>query len=277
MDIKNVSVSDQQGTLFSVCYQYPDHSGGNITTAESASSFVSPEDISFFFKDFKLNGGTGIILAVPEVPIETRIKLLEYGRLRGSLNVASVLSSEINELKNLDYFAMMDILAVNIDEARNIAQLKDESAPVETIIEACIKTLTAISPSISVLITCGSAGVYCYSANQLEFTPSLKVPVISTAGAGDALLAGFLAGVCCGLPFIKGANDDYFSATPLASAVEVGVLLASVSVTSPDTINSDANAEFLYRFIRENKLQAGPGFSEMFSSCNENNHSVTST
>ena len=28
MDIKNVSVSDRLSTLFSVCYQYPDHSGG---------------------------------------------------------------------------------------------------------------------------------------------------------------------------------------------------------------------------------------------------------
>ena len=236
---------------------------------------MSPEDISLFFKDFKLEGRTGIILAVPEVTIETRIKLLEYGRLRRSLNVASVLSSEINEFKNLDGFALVDILAVNIDEARSIAHMTDESVATETIIEACIKMLSTIHPSISILITCGSAGVYCYSGNQVEFTPALKVPVISTAGAGDAFLAGFLAGLCCGLPFSKGTNDDYFSASPLASAAELGVLLASVSVTSQDTINSDANTEFLYRFIMENKLQAGTGFSEMFSSCNENNYSVT--
>jgi hypothetical protein len=59
-----------------------------------------PENISMFFKDFKLGGNTEIILAAPEVPVETRIKLLEYGRCRGSLNVAAVLSSEINEFKN---------------------------------------------------------------------------------------------------------------------------------------------------------------------------------
>ncbi|MBA2562636.1 MAG: carbohydrate kinase family protein [Chitinophagaceae bacterium] len=272
IDIKNVSVSDHLNTLFSVCYQYPDHSGGNITTSESASSHVSPEDVSLFFKDFKLNGSKEIILAAPEVPVKTRIKLLEYGRLRGSLNVASILSSEIKEFKNLEGFAMVDILAVNLDEARSIAQT-DKSVSTKKMIEACIKNLTEIQPSITVLITCGSAGVYCYKKNHLEFTPALKVPVISTAGAGDAFLAGFVAGICCGLPCMKGAKDDYFSASPLTSATELGILLASLSVTSQDTINTEANAELLYNFIIRYNLHPGTGFSKMFSGCNQNNYS----
>src|SRR5205085_11969697 len=61
MDIANVGISDNLSTLFSVCYQYPDHSGGNITTNESASSLVSPGNISNFFKDFKSDGNKEII------------------------------------------------------------------------------------------------------------------------------------------------------------------------------------------------------------------------
>jgi len=52
MEVSNVSTSDDRSTLYSVCYQYPDHSGGNITTNHSASSLLSPENISMFFKYF---------------------------------------------------------------------------------------------------------------------------------------------------------------------------------------------------------------------------------
>jgi hypothetical protein len=46
-----------------------------------------------------------------------------------------------------------------------------------------------VNSAITVLITCGAEGVYCYSKKQIEFTPALKMPVVSTAGAGDAFLA----------------------------------------------------------------------------------------
>lgn len=272
MDITNIGIADNLSTLFSVCYQYPDHSGGNITTNESASSLVSPHDISNFFKDFKLSGAKEIILSTPEVPVQTRIKLLEYGRLRGSLNVASVLSSEMEEFKKLNGFLMIDILSVNLDEARRIAEINDDSAAMQTIVEACIKNLKEINSSLTILITCGSAGVYCYSKNVIEFTPALKVPVVSTAGAGDAFLAGFLVGICCGLPFFKYASDDYFSATSLTSAVEFGILLASLTVTSPDTIYEDANADLLFNFIREHDLNIGENVSKILSGCTQSNH-----
>lgn len=273
MDITNVSISNDSSTLFSVCYQYPDYSGGNITTNESASSLASSEDISNFFAHFELNGSKEIILAVPEVPVKTRIKLLEYGRLRGSLNVASVLSSEIEEFKKLNGFSLTDILSVNLDEARKIAEINDDSAATKTIVEACINNLKHLNSTITILITCGSKGVYCYSNEVLKFTPALKVPVVSTAGAGDAFLSGFICGVCCGLPMLKGVNDDHFSGTPLSSAVELGILLASLSVMSQDTINFEANAESLYNFIIENNIHVGPDVLKIFSSCIKNDHS----
>jgi sugar/nucleoside kinase (ribokinase family) len=272
MDVTNVRMTNDVSTLFSVCFQYPDFSGGNITTNESASSFVSPADISNFFADFKLTGKEEIILAVPEVPVEARIKLLEYGRLRGSLNVASVLSSEVDKFKKLNGFSIVDILSVNLDEAKKITEIDNEVADTEIIVETCINKLKDLNQEITVLITCGSKGVYCYSKNVKEFTPAMNVPIVSTAGAGDAFLAGFLSGICCGLPFFKGVNDNYFSETSLTSAVEMGVLIASLSVKSPDTINTDANAESLYKFISQNSIKVGRNFSKIFSGCNQNNY-----
>jgi len=263
MDTGNVRIVDGYNTLFSVCFQYPDKSGGNITSENSASSRVLPEDISEFFQQFNLSGHE-IILAAPEVPLQTRIKLLEYGRQRGSLNIASILSSEVGDFKNMHGFTMTDVLAVNMDEARSIARVMDASVVSDMIIERCIKTLKEINADISIIITDGANGSYCYTKNFLEFTPVLEVPVTATAGAGDAFLAGTIAGLCCGLPLNKGHSDDHFSATELESAVELGTLLSALAVTSPDTIHPDANTETLYRFAMKHKVKFGSNFSILF-------------
>jgi sugar/nucleoside kinase (ribokinase family) len=269
MDTKSLGISDEYNTLFSVCFQYPDHTGGNITTDNSASNRVTPENISEFFQKFKLSGSKEIILAVPEVPLLTRIKLLDSGRKRGSLNIASIISSEVDEFKHMHGFEMVDILSINIDEARNIGQIIDESASSNIIIDACIETLKHINPGISILITDGSKGSYCYENNHVEFLPVLRVPVNSTAGAGDAFLAGTIAGLCCGLSLSKGTSDKYFSESPLKSAAELGTLLASLSVTSPDTIHLTANAELLNMFAKKNNINFSPDFLELFKNCTQ--------
>jgi len=267
MDTTNVTVVDDCSTLYSVCFQYPDNTGGNITTENSASSKVLPQDIDRFFQNFKLNNDHEIILAVPEIPLQTRIKLLEYGRERGSLNIASLLSSEVIDFKNMHGFEMVDILSINIDEAQSIAQFSDASVTSFSIVEGCVKTLKEINPGISILITDGPNGSYCYTKNYLEFTPSPEVPVISTAGAGDAFLAGVITGLCCGLPLCKGFSNTHFSSKELETAVELGTLLGSFSVTSPDTIHLNADAEALYAFAMKNKIKFGTDFSILFRDC----------
>lgn len=267
MDTSNISTSYDSSTLFSVCFQYPDHTGGNITTLESASSKVSPEDICRFFDGFGPEGSREVIMAAPEVPLATRIKLLEYGRKRKSLNTASLLSSEVDEFKLMHGFEMVDILSINIDEAGSIAKMNYESVESRTVVDACINTLIAINPGISVLITDGAKGSYCYDNKRLKYTSALLVPVISTAGAGDAFLAGTIVGICCGLPLTKETQDDFFSGSPLQSAVELGTLLASISVTSADTIHLTVDASLLYKFAMKNKVVFGSDFLKVFKDC----------
>ena len=76
-----------------------------------------------------------------------------------------------------------------------------------------------------------------------------SVKVASTAGAGDALLAGLIAGVVAGLPFLR-SNPSLQRAAgaPLASALDVAVLLASYTVTSPHTIHPQADLGNLLAF-----------------------------
>jgi sugar/nucleoside kinase (ribokinase family) len=256
-----IGVSPDHSTLFSVCFQYPDHAGGNITTSESASNDVSPADIDNFFRDFNGIKEKEMVLAVPEVPIETRIKLLQSGRERGSLNIASVQSAEITAFTQLNGFNLTDHLFINLDEARKIAEA-DESTSAETVVLTAISNLIAINPSLTVFVTCGAAGLYCYAKKHLEYFPSIDINVVSTAGAGDAFLAGTIAGICCGLPLFK--NNKEF-AHVMNTATELGILVAALSVTSQDSIHMGINRDLLFDFIKDRKLKCTDEFLKMFN------------
>lgn len=264
MNTEFVKVSENHRTLFSVCYQYPDKAGGNITNDNSACSDVSSSDISSFFKAFKHTGKQEIILAAPEVPMSTRLTLLETGRQRGSFNVASIQSSEVDAARMSNFFSLVDLLSINIDEASAIAKISNDSADARVIVETCVSVLTDINPAIRILITDGANGNYCYETGRLAFTPGMKVPVSSTAGAGDAFLAGTIVGICAGLPLMTNKSDNIFSETPLETAVELGTLLASMSVTSHDSIHPTANAETLYQFAKEKGVIFCPDVSALF-------------
>jgi len=264
MDTGQITVTDHAATLFSVCYQYPDYSGGNITSSNSASKLVKQEDITSFFKNYQMNGREGIVLAVPEVPLGTRISLLRNGQERGFYNVASLLSSEVADFTRLRGFELTNLLAINMDEARHISGIEDDRRETKQILRSATFRLQKINPEMTILITDGVHGSYCYYKNQDEFTPSLKTEVVSTAGAGDAFLAGTLSGMCCGLPLFKGFSNLELGHAPLQTAVELGTVLASLSVTSADTIHLGVDALSLEQYINQSGLKMSREFKSLF-------------
>ena len=266
MDTTSVGISKQNHTMFSVCYQYPDKSGGNITASNSACDEISSADIDTHFTAVPIRMGSTIMLAAPEVQVQARIALLEYGRKYNSLNVACVSSAEVQEFRDSNGILLTDILALNIDEAMKFAGIdKDLKEDNHAIADKCFSKIKAENSAIRILITCGASGVFsCDENNYVTFTPALRVPVTSTAGAGDAFLAGLICGMNCGLPLSKTRGDNFFGESPTASAVELGTIVAAMSVMSADTINSDINAATLYQFIVENNLSIGEEFTSLF-------------
>jgi sugar/nucleoside kinase (ribokinase family) len=264
MDTDHVAVLEGIDTLFSVCFQYPDGSGGNLTNSNSASAGVEPDDIDNFFTHQTVSEAGEIMLAVPEVPVQARIRLLQIGRERGSLNISSVLSSEADAFARQDGFDLTDLLAVNIDEAATLAGIAGKNMPAEAIVDRCISRLIEINANMRVIITDGAHGSYGYMSGNHAFIPALKTDAVSTAGAGDALLAGVIAGLVCGLPFLKKSGDTCYSESPVMSALELGTLLASLSVTSPDSIHKDADADLLYRYAQHKNVRMSDDFKAIF-------------
>ncbi|MFI5185052.1 MAG: carbohydrate kinase family protein, partial [Vicinamibacteria bacterium] len=102
MDMRFVETVPGAPTLQSVCFQYPDGSGGNVTTTDSAASRLGAADVDRAVPF--LARGT-IALAAPEVPLPARQRLLQAGGQSGSLRVAAIASAEAKEAMALGLFA----------------------------------------------------------------------------------------------------------------------------------------------------------------------------
>ena len=108
-------------TLFSFCFYYPDGSGGNLTTDDSASAQVDASYIETTVTEIKQFGKKGIIMAAPEVPLGARQKLLELGKQYGLFCAASFTTGEIHYALDTGIMANVDLIAINIDEASAVA------------------------------------------------------------------------------------------------------------------------------------------------------------
>lgn len=252
MDTRCVAV-DGRPTMNAVCFIYPDGDGGNITASNSACEAVTPAYIDSALAGIPV--AREIAVAAPEVPLGARIRLLERARERGSFSVVSYTCAEAEAIK--PYLALIDLLAVNLGEASRL--VSGEYTSPCAVIEACFAVLRRANPDAKLIVTAGASGCYACDSDMV-FLPALNVKVGSTAGAGDAMLAGTLAGLCCGLPFAPGTKPY----APISSAVELGVLTASKAVQSVDTIDFELDGPALLKTAREQALAISPEVAGLF-------------
>src|SRR5277367_6211924 len=89
MDARFVGTVASKPTLSSVCFQYHDGSGGNITTSNSAAAEICNQDVEDALQQTVANGKQIMALAVPEVPLEVRHHLMSIARAKGAFCAAS--------------------------------------------------------------------------------------------------------------------------------------------------------------------------------------------
>ncbi len=240
MDMQYVNCCPGLQTLFSFCFVYPDGSGGNVTTDNSACSKVDASFVVRAKKEFVRHEANGIVLAVPEVPMSARIKLLELGTAYGFFRVASFTSEEMKTVVDEGLLGNIDLLAVNIDEIAAVSGISAKNKTPLSIIESAVQKLKELNPEILVSATAGKDGSWCWDGKSLFHTAGYDVPMQSTAGAGDAHLSGIIAGLTAGLS--------------LSEAHQLGALTAALSVTSPHTINEQINRISLKEFADKSTM-----------------------
>ena len=222
IDTRYLKITDEAPTMFSVCYQFPDSAGGNLTASNSACGLVTPAYMDECSREIDANS---LVLAAPEVPLESRIRLLEIGRQRGAVTVASFLSAEAEDFEKSGGFALADIISINADEARAVCS--------GGLISAAEK-ITSVNPAVKLVITEGKNGSHLFENGTYIHIPCIPVEkVVSTAGAGDAFLGGLVLAV------IAGKN--------LKDAAAYGAAAARLSVMSANTIAETVTVDALAR------------------------------
>jgi len=234
LDTRFVKVSAAHPTLYSFCFVYPDGSGGNLTTDDSACSTLDAQGVAEAEREFERNRAAGIALAVPEVPLGTRTALLGLGRKHGFLNVASFTSEEVLPALDQGMLDNVDLLALNRHEAASVARTRSEGYPVEKIVATVVSSLAPRYPRMILSVTAGSDGSWIWDGRTMSRVPKIRAAVSGTAGAGDAHLAGLIVGLAARLG--------------LEQAHELAGLVASFSVTSPHTIPPGVSRETLCQF-----------------------------
>lgn len=270
MDTGLVRIDNGHPTLFSVCFTYPDSSGGNITSSNSAAAGLRLDDVLRGGELLRVAGPRGVALCLPEVPLEIRREFLELATDCDSFRVASFASAEIAMARNLGLLARLDLLALNAEEAVAIADCTFDAENPDRLLDACAAALTQLQPDLQIVLSMGADGAYAFADGAWGFCPAPQVSVASTAGAGDALLAGVLCALATGAPLVApGSRRRSFTQVPLRSALDFAVLLAGYSVTSVHTIHPKADLNELFRFASVMHVEFSDELRRCWMGCGE--------
>lgn len=250
MDTTHVHTLPDRPTLFSVCFQYPDGSGGNITTLDSAAAALTEADVDTLEPLLAAVGPRAIALAAPEVGLARRRRLLELARTYGAFGVASFVSGEVTDARAM--FELADLVALNADEAEALT-----GRPFDPGDPSALPTAVAAP---HVIVTAGSRGAWAFADGRSHHRAAIPAEVASTAGAGDALLGGVLAALAAGVPLLPPGDSDPDAFT---CALDLGVLLAALSVTSPHTIPPGADLDDLLAFAAQHDVTFAPPLADV--------------
>ena len=265
IDTTHVATLEDRPTLFSVCLQYPDGAGGNLTTLDSAAAALTGSDVDALEPLLATDGPRTIALAAPEVGLDPRRRLLELATEHGAFRVASFVSGEVERARDEGLFELADLVALNADEAGSLAGHALDPADPGAFLAALVTATGADRRRLRLVVTAGAAGAFAFDEGQWHNRGSIPVDVASTAGAGDALLGGLLAAMAAGAPFtMEGAARRSLSDRPLQSALDFGVLLAAFKVTSPHTIHPDASLDALLTFAHDRGLTFAESLDRYF-------------
>ena len=231
MNVEWVKTSCCRPTMLSICIQYPDKSGCNITSDNSACQEVDAEYIKEAAKTLSIGRDT-VAAALPEVPLLARLELLRYGKEQGAFCAASCGTAEISEFIRQKGPEACDLIALNQEETAAFAEMEYVTGTEEA--KQAAKKILGRYPHLCLWLTFGAAGSLLADRNRIEVYSSLPGTFVrNTGGAGDASLAGLLTGYCLGFPLWKSAKDR----PDAVSAGELAVLLAGMSVECEDSIH----------------------------------------
>jgi sugar/nucleoside kinase (ribokinase family) len=266
IDASLVRTVDRKPTLFSVCFQYPDGSGGNITTSNSAAAVLGHADVDAVAPTLISGGKRIIALAAPEVPLQVRRHFLKLATRAGNFRVASFVAAELREARESGMLDLLDLVSLNESEAAEIVGEPFAVDSADSFVERCQDLLRSCHPNLQMVVSAGALGAYALNCELWNYSPAPNLAVASTAGAGDALLGGLIAAIAAGIPLLKPRTSGQgLPGNQLDTALDLGVLLASYKCLSLHTIHPTATLRTVVEFAQNLNFTFGPGLEQFFS------------
>lgn len=249
MVTEGVLIHPTRPTMLSVCLQYPDKSGCNVTSSNSACEALDAEELGRWLKIWSLNR-EDFVVALPEVPIETQFALLRAGTSAGAFRAASFTAAEAGKVLRSGILEECDLLALNQEETKALCGYE-----VSTLDDAeqAAKRMLELYPQLQLWLTVGAAGSVSADNKTIRRYCSMPVEVRNTGGAGDATLGGILAALTHGLEFHReGPELCWQPGDRISTAAEFGALLGGLSVSSPDSIDFRQGPEWVRSTLEKN-------------------------
>jgi sugar/nucleoside kinase (ribokinase family) len=278
IDTRFVETIAGKPTLFSVCFQYPDGTGGNITTSNSAAASLCKRDLDGIERLLTSAGPKTIALLLPEVPLEVRREFLKLATRAGAFRAASFVSGEIAAAKESAMFEQLDLVSLNQGEAGQlIGDVYSPANPDEFVTQA-VRYVRSSCPQLQMVVSTGKGGAYAVNHDGWNYCPAPQVEVASTAGAGDCLLGGVLAAMATGVPLLNsGPPRKSLTERPINTALEFGVVLASYKVTSHHTIHPDASLATVVDFAAQRGIIFDPLIVQRFADAEDPTEQLSSS
>lgn len=157
-------------------YTDVNESGPNISTKETDEFFKAFKELCSKGDIVVLSGGVS-----PSVPDDIYLSLIKIAKEKGAV---TILDAD-GELLRCGIQGHPDIIKPNIHELKKLADLEDESEA--SIIKAARKIIK--SGIDKILVSLGDKGAMYITRDKVYKTPGLNVPVRSTVGAGDSMVA----------------------------------------------------------------------------------------
>ena len=124
---------------------------------------------------------------------------------------------------------LIDLLALNIDEAAALAGVSSTSHSSRQIVELCTAELLARDAETHLAVTDGVRGAFASHRGNITSLPVLPVEAANTAGAGDAFLAGLIIGEALGYDFVSESGESAFVLGRMGSVRAVESLIDALS------------------------------------------------
>ena len=155
-------------------------------------------------------------------------------------------------------FDLVDLIALNEEEAERLSGISFQPGQINSFADSMLTFLDASYPNLRVIVSAGRHGAFAFHRREWNHCAAPGVEVKSTAGAGDALLGGIIAGLAAGIPLLRPGVQALGTFDEWETALELGVLLASYTVQSQHTIHPEACLETVLGFARSLGIRAAP-------------------